>query len=138
MGMRSQINRQYGFTLVEIMIVCAIIGLLAAIAIPNYATARIKTQRTVCINNLRQIDSAKQEWALEMGKTAANPAPIAADIQGYIGRGSSGTLAKVVCPSNSGGTIDTSYVIGDISTMPICKVLGITQQPDSTKAHILE
>ena len=53
----------------EILIVRAIIGLLAAITIPNYATARSRTQRTVCINNLRQIDSAKQEWALEMGKT---------------------------------------------------------------------
>ena len=80
----------------------------------------------------------KQEWALEAGKTAGNPAPKAADVQGYIGRGSSGTLAKVVCPSDSGGTIDSSYVIGDIGTPPTCKVVGITQQPDPAKAHVLE
>jgi type II secretory pathway pseudopilin PulG len=122
----------------EILIVCAIIGLLAAIGIPNYATARSSTQRRVCINNLRQIDSAKQEWALEMGKTAGSPAPVAADIQAYIGRGSAGSLAKVACPTDNGGTIDSSYAIGDISTLPSCKLAGLAQQPDPTKAHVLE
>jgi hypothetical protein len=96
------------------------------------------TQRRAFINNLRQIDSAKQEWALEMGKTKGNPPPVAADIQGYIGRGSAGSLGKVVCPTDNGGTIDSSYVIGDIGTLPTCKLLGITQQPDPTQAHVLE
>ena len=63
---------------------------------------------------------------------------MAADIQGYIGRGSGGSLAKVVCPTDDGGTIDSSYVIGDIGALPTCKLLGITLQPDPTKAHILE
>jgi hypothetical protein len=46
--------------------------------------------------------------------------------QVYIGRGSAGvTLAKVVCPTDNGGTIDSSYVIGDIGTLPTCKLLEL-------------
>ena len=71
--MKITTNRRAGFTLVEIMIVVAIIGLLAAIAIPNFVKARNTSQANACISNMRQIDSGIQQWALEKSqKDGAN------------------------------------------------------------------
>ena len=69
--MNIRTSRKSGFTLVEIMIVVAIIGLLAAIAIPNFVKARTTSQMNACINNLRQVDGAIQQWALEFKKGIA-------------------------------------------------------------------
>jgi prepilin-type N-terminal cleavage/methylation domain-containing protein len=70
--MKIRASSNPGFTLVEIMIVVAIIGLLAAIAIPNFVRARQTSQQKACISNLRQIDGAAQTWALENQKTSGD------------------------------------------------------------------
>jgi prepilin-type N-terminal cleavage/methylation domain-containing protein len=110
-----------GFTLVEIMIVVAIIGLLAAIAVPNFVRARTTSQQNACINNLRQIDGAKNQWALEhFAATSARPQ--ASDIQPYLGRGSDGGLPT--CPSDSQISFATSYRIHSLRTAPTCLILS--------------
>ena len=121
--MKTRATRKSGFTLVEIMIVVAIIGLLAAIAIPNFNRAREAAQATTCISNLRIIDSAKSQWALENHKQNTDT-PGDTDIQPYIGRTSSGELP--VCPVDSAQTFDTSYTVNNVSTKPVCNILPAT------------
>lgn len=72
-----------GFTLVEIMIVVAIIGLLAAIAVPNFVRARETAKKNAIINNLRVLESAKQQWALEKKKASAD-VPVSTDLTPYL------------------------------------------------------
>src|SRR5580692_6869220 len=117
--MRVKIVRTAGFTLVEIMIVVAIIGLLATIAIPNFMKARVSAQRSACINNLKQIDGAKQVWATE-NRAAATTVPTIAQIQPYLGRGTAGTAPT--CPSDSASTFATSYSLNDLQTAPACLI----------------
>ena len=82
--MKINTSRKAGFTLVEIMIVVAIIGLLAAIAIPNFVKARQGSQTAACINNLRQIDSAVQQLRLESPTNAISSTTLADYIRGGV------------------------------------------------------
>ncbi len=109
--MKIRNSRKSGFTLVEIMIVVAIIGLLAAIAIPNFIKARTASQKNACIANLKQIDGAKATWALE-NKKVSTDTPVSSDLYGanaYI-RDEPG------CPG--GGT----YTINQVDLKPSCSL----------------
>jgi prepilin-type N-terminal cleavage/methylation domain-containing protein len=113
-----QNGQKAGFTLVEIMIVVAIIGLLAAIAIPNFARARTKSQTNACINNLRQIDGAIQQWALE-NKQPSTATVTLNDISAYL-------KTPPSCPSaGPSGTYTTSYTVSDISSKPSCLINAV-------------
>lgn len=124
--MHAPSHRIRAFTLVEIMIVVAIIGLLAAVAIPNFVRARENAQQNACINNLRLIDSAKQQWALEE-RQLPSATPTLADIGPYLVRGSQTRLP--LCPSAGSDTnFASSYEILQVSNPPVCRILPATHQ----------
>jgi type II secretory pathway pseudopilin PulG len=106
------------------MIVVAIIGLLAGIAIPNFIKARETARKNACINNLRLIDGAIQQWALEENKNSTDPVAVSA-LTIYLGRGGTGAIDTVggaktgtFCPS--GG----KYTVGNVGAKPTCDKAG--------------
>lgn len=107
-----------GFTLVEIMIVVAIIGLLAAIAIPNFVKARATSQANACINNLRQIDAAANQFALEKGQKTGDPITLTSDLTPYIKLNAAGSLPA--CPANG------TYACETVGTNPTCTLSTLT------------
>jgi len=110
--MKNLSTPRRAFTLVEIMIVVAIIGMLAAIAMPNIAQAREKARTNVCISNLQQIEGAIQRWSLDMNKDEGQ-AVTYEDIRSYLRR-------AVVCPSG-GTTFEDSYTITTVDAAPTCQ-----------------
>ena len=104
------IRSHKGFTLVEIMIVVAIIGILIAIAVPGFLRARELSRRNACQENLTKIDGAKQQWALET-RAAATATPGWTDLVGAT----SGILRYTpTCPSSG------AYTIATLNTLPSC------------------
>jgi len=80
-------TRRTGFTLVEIMIVVAIIALLAAIAVPGFLRARKRSQASKILNDLRMIDSAVDQYAIETGKKTGDTVAVA-DWTNYVKKNS--------------------------------------------------
>ena len=93
------------------MIVVAIIGLLAAIAIPNFVNARQTAQGNSCLNNLRLIDSSKMQWALERGKQGSDT-PDRGALAPYIGR----NQKFPTCPIGT----STDYSVNAVTNPPTC------------------
>lgn len=115
-----------GFTLIEIMIVVLIIGILLAIAVPNFIRARETSRAKSCVSNLKQIDSAKEQWAMDTKAADGDPGPAMSDIAGpglYI-------KAEPECPSNGTYTIDV------IGTDPTCDI-GDQGDADPSNDHVL-
>lgn len=111
--MKQKPNSKRAFTLVEIMIVILIIGILMAIAAPNFIKARGTSRKQSCIASLKEIDSAKDQWAMDNKKDSGATVALT-DIVGatlYIKNTPS-------CPS--GG----SYTLNNVGADPVCSTSG--------------
>lgn len=104
------------------MIVVALIGLLATIATPTWVRARTTSQAKTCINNLRQIDAAVQQWALDT-KSAPSTPVVFDDISSYLKH-------TVLCPvAGSTATFATSYMLTTVGEKPTCQIGNLLPSP---------
>jgi type II secretory pathway pseudopilin PulG len=122
--MNEPSNKSDEPTIVELLIICVLVGVLAAIAIPNFIKPRARYASPACINNLRQIDAAANEMAFEKGLKIGDKINYPDDLKPYAKLNSAGEIPS--CPS--GGT----YSLKKVGDKPTCS-LGNTVVP----AHVL-
>jgi prepilin-type N-terminal cleavage/methylation domain-containing protein len=108
-----------GFTLTEVMIVVALITLLAAIAIPNFARARKASQVRACITNLRRLEDAKAQWAMENRKSDT-AYPYTTDVIPYLKNN-----RLPACPANG------TYRVRRLTSFPRCSQYSIGHSLDN-------
>jgi len=106
-------NKSSKFDSIVWLIIIAAIGILVFLAIPNFIKARHISSANACINNLREIDAAKKQWALENNKTNGTVVT-ETDIKPYIKLDKDGNLPK--CPQ------DGIYSIGKVGEPPTCSL----------------
>ncbi len=116
-------KRTGGFTLIEIMIVVLIIGILLAIAVPNFIKARETSRAKACVANLQQLQSAIQQWAMD-NKATTGTAVTMDEICG------NGLYINVAPQCPSGG----AYTVATVDTNPTCSI-GANANP--TYSHVL-
>lgn len=92
-------NKRKAFTLVEIMIVVLIIGILLAIAVPNFIKARQSSRLQTVIGNLKQIESAKEQWAMETGQVSSAVPTEAQLVPDYIKAWPTGPVTGTYLPN---------------------------------------
>lgn len=119
-------TKRGGFTLVEIMIVVAIIALLAAIAVPNFLRARKRSQATRILEDLRMLDSAVDQYAIETGKTSGMN-PTFTDLKNYIKAGTTlyNTGADIF------GNTYTPFTVDSIPKVPAAAFTSLSDVADA-------
>ena len=108
--------------MLKIAIILGFLALLAVIAVPNFVRHPCTSPMNACINNLRQIDAAKQQWALENNKTNSDTVVTWNDVTPYMGRGETGSLHSVYCLEDKTRNTSNSYTLGDLGSPPKCKI----------------
>lgn len=102
--------------------VWAVVVLIVLCALPGFVRGRDTRATNACINNLRLIDEAKQQWALENNKGDADTDVTWDDLKPYLGRGETGSLNAIHCQGDNTKQCSNSYTIGDLKTKPKCKI----------------
>ena len=108
-------RRQSGFTIVEIMIIVLILGILLMVAVPDFSRVRELSHSKSCVDNLKKIDAAKQQYSLAHKLMSGAPDPGLDALTGSAGA-SAYLKEKPVCPSNG------AYVVNAIGLAPACSV----------------